>query len=101
MAIVAAATATRWWQRQRQLRHEHDGGSSSSNCDAMAHSYPPHSIRSHHGSLSLRLGHNAGRVLELSRAFSAPTLTMAQGKSNLPFHLEVREIMDRMLSRSC
>jgi len=75
--------------------------SSSSNCDSMAHSYQPHSIWSHHSSLSLRLGRPAGRMLELSRAFGARTLTMAQGKSDLPAHLEVREIMDRMLSGSC
>jgi len=62
-----------------------------------AHSYQPHSIRSHHASLGLRLGHTAGRVLELSRAFGAPTFTIAQGKSDLPFHLEVREIMDCMI----
>ena len=99
MAIVAAATATRWRQRQRQLRHERTGASSSSNyCDAMAHSYQPHSIRSDHGSLR----HTAGRVLELSRAFGTRALTMAQGKFDLPFHLEVREIMDHrdMLSGS-
>jgi len=54
-----------------------------------------------HVSLSLRLGHTAGRVLGLSRTFGARTLTMAQGKSDLPFHLEVREIMDPMLSGSC
>jgi len=52
----------------------------------MAHSYQPHSIRSHHPSLSLRLGHTAGRVLELSRALGARTLTMARGKSDLPFY---------------
>ena len=98
MAIVAAATATRWRQRQRQLRHERTGASSSSNyCDAMAHSYQPHSIRSDHGSLR----HTAGRVLELSRAFGTRALTMAQGRFDLPFPLGVREIMDHMLSGSC
>jgi len=101
MAIVAAATATRWRQRQWQLRHEHDVANSSTNCDTMADSYQPYSIPSHHGSLSLGLGHPGGRVLELSQAYGARTLTMAQGKSDLPFYLEAREIMDRVLSGSC
>jgi hypothetical protein len=81
MAIAAATTATatrtRLRQQQQQLRYRRTTHRSVSDSDTPQD------------------------VLELLRAFGARTLTMAQGESDLPFHLEAREIMKRMLSGSC